>query len=97
VETEPPLAALQRHEQLLTLASLEEAIRLLRSEQFDSLTHEHVRAVAEYGSIEIGDEAFFERAFSPGKEAAASLGYALHQGRQAVLADLLRLRATLRG
>jgi hypothetical protein len=91
------MAELRRHEQRLTLASLEEAIRLLRSEKFDALTDEHLRAVAEYGSIEIGDEAFFERAFSAGKEAAASLGYALHQGRQAVLKDLLRLQATLRG
>jgi hypothetical protein len=91
------MAALRRHELLLTIASLEEAIRLLRSEKFDALTNEHVRVVAEYGSIEIGNEAFFERAFSAGKEAAASLGYALHRGRQAVLDDLLRLRATLHG
>jgi hypothetical protein len=90
------MAELRRHEQRLTLASLEEAIRLLRSEKFDALTDEQLRAVAEYGSIEIGDEAFFERAFSAGKEAAASLGYALHQGRHAVLEDLLRLQATLR-
>lgn len=91
------MAALRQHEQRLTIASLEEAIRLLRSEKFDALTHEHVRAVAEYGSIEIGNEAFFERAFSAGKEAAASLGYALHQGRRVVLDDLLRLQSTLRG
>ena len=90
-------AELWRHERRFTLPALEEAIRLLRSEKFRDLTSEHIRAVAEYRSIEIGDEIFFERAFTPGKEVAASLGFAQHLGRRPVLEDLLRLQATLLG
>jgi hypothetical protein len=97
VEVEPPLAELQRHERRFTLPALEEAIRLLCSEKFRELTGEQIRAVGEYRSIEIGDQVFFEKAFSPGKEAAASLGFARHLGRRPVLEDLLRLRATLDG
>ena len=95
METELLLAELRRHERRLTLPALEEAIRLLRSERFRELTSEQIRAVGEYRSIEIGDESFFDKAFSPGKEAAASLGYARCLGRRPVLEDLLRLRATL--
>jgi len=96
VDAEPPLADLHRHERTLSLPSVEEAVRLLRSERFRELTEAQVREVGEYRPIELGGERFFERAFSPGKEAAASLGYALHLGRRAVLDDLLRLLATLR-
>jgi len=90
-------AELQDHERRFTLPALEEAIRLLSSEKFSELTSEHIREVAEYRSIEIGEESFFERAFTPGKEAAASLGFARYLGREPVLEDLLRLRATLLG
>ena len=95
VEAETRLAGLWRHERRFTLPALEEAIRLLRSERFRELTSEQIRAVGEYRSIEIGDESFFDKAFTPGKEAAASLGYARRVGRRPVLEDLLRLRATL--
>ena len=97
METEILFAELQHHERRFTLPALEEAIRLLSSEKFSELTSEHIRDVAEYRSIEIGDEIFFERAFTPGKEAAASLGFAQHLGRRPVLEDLHRLRATLLG
>ena len=96
VEAEPPLAELWRHERRFTLPALEEAIRLLRSDKFGELTSEQIHAVGEYRSIEIGDESFFDKAFTPGKEAAASLGYARCVGRRLILEDLQRLRATLR-
>jgi hypothetical protein len=95
VEAESALAELRQHERRFTLPALEEAIRLLCSESFRELTGEQIRAVGDYRSIEIGDEVFFERAFSPGKAAAASLAFARHLGRRPVLEDLLRLRATL--
>jgi hypothetical protein len=96
VREEPPLDQLHRHERDFTLPSLTEAIRLLRSEKFRELTGEHIHAVGEYRAIELSGETFFERAFSSGKEAAATLGYAHFLGRDAVLDDLLRLLATLR-
>ena len=72
-----------------------EAIRLLESDKFDQLTDAHVREIASYRSVELAEEIFFERAFSPGKEAAASLAFALRLGRGIVLDDLQRLRAAL--
>lgn len=86
---------LHRWERALTLPSLCEAIRLLRSDKFRNLTSHHLRCIAEYGAIEIDDETFFDRAFSAGKEVAACLSYAMMYGGQVVLNDMVRLRGTL--
>ena len=51
--------------------------------------------MAEYDTIEIEGERYFERAFSPGKEAAASLAFAQRLGRDRVLDDLRRLCRSL--
>lgn len=91
------LAELLQLEKGLTLPSLSEAIRLLESEKFDQLTSEQIRAVAEYRAIEIVGEPFFDKAFSTGKEAAGSLGFAQQLGREAVLEDLRRIRAAALG
>jgi hypothetical protein len=89
------IAELHRLAAGASLPSLREAIRLLESEQFDALTPEHIRDVAGYRSIELGSERFFHRAFTPGKEAAASLAFARQLGRRVVLDDLQRLRDSL--
>ncbi len=81
----------------LNLPSVEELIRLLESEAFERLTDADVRTVGEYGAIELCGESFFERAFSPGKEVAASLALARELGARAVLADLIALRAAMLG
>ena len=93
--TKSPLEELHRIQGNIIVPAISEAIRLLESEKFEELTSEHIRAVAEYQPIELGDERFFHKAFTTGKEIAASLGFAQHFGREAVLDDLLRLRATL--
>jgi hypothetical protein len=72
-----------------------ESIRLLQSDRFELLSDADVRAVADYRAIELGDEVFFERAFSQGKEAAASLAFARLLGREQVLEDLRLLRDSL--
>ena len=90
------LADLRSMERGLTLPSLEEAIRLLESDRFRELTAEQVRDVAEYQAIELGSDSYFEKAFTPGKAAAASLGFARLLGRDTVLDDLQRLLATAR-
>jgi hypothetical protein len=89
------IAELHRLTAKASLPSLREAIRLLESEQFEALTPDHIREVADYRSIELGSERFFHRAFTPGKEAAASLAFARRLGRRVVLEDLQRLRASL--
>jgi hypothetical protein len=91
------LEALRGWERHLTLAAVDEAIRLLESEQFEKLTDQHVRCIAEYGAITIDDESFFDKAFSTGKEVAACLACARDAGPAAVLEDLASLRATLLG
>jgi len=90
------LADLRSMERGLTLPSLEEAIRLLESDRFRELTAEQIRAVAEYQAIELGSDSYFEKAFTPGKPAAASLGFAHMLGRDTVLDDLQKLLATAR-
>jgi hypothetical protein len=90
-----PLAELRRFESDVLPPALCEAIRLLESDKFECLTDSDILAVANYRAIELGDEPFFERAFTPGKEAAASLGFARLLGRDVVLEDLRRLRQTL--
>ena len=90
-----PLTELHRFEGDTLPPALCEAIRLLESDKFEHLTDAHVLAVANYRAIELEDEPFFERAFTPGKEAAASLGFARLLGRELVLDDLRRLRAAL--
>lgn len=89
------LAELHRFEGDVLPPALCEAIRLLESDKFERLTDADVLAVANYRAIELEDEPFFARAFTPGKEAAASLGFARLLGRDVVLDDLRRLRATL--
>ena len=81
----------------LTHASLRQVIRLLESEKFPQLTCDQIRTIGEYGAIEIEGERFFDRAFSSGKEAAGSLGFARFIGRDLVLEDLERLRASMSG
>jgi hypothetical protein len=90
-----PLLELHRFEGAALPPALCEAIRLLESDKFEHLTDGDIVAVANYRAIELADEPFFERAFTPGKEAAASLGFARLLGRDVVLDDLRRLRAAL--
>lgn len=78
-----------------SLPSLHEAIRLIESDHFEALTPQQIRDVADYRAIELADESFFHGAFTPGKEAAASLAFAQLLGRRLVLDDLHRLRASL--
>ena len=56
---------------------------------------EYLRWKLKYRGIELGDEWFFHKAFTPGKEAAASLGFAQQLGPEVVLDDLQRLRESL--
>ena len=91
------LDALRDWERYLTLAAVDEAIRLLESDQFEKLTDRQVRCIAEYGAITIDDESFFDKAFSTGKEVAACLACARDVGSSVVLEDLASLRATLLG
>ena len=81
----------------LTEASIAEALRLLGSDRFPELTEQHVREVMEYRPIELSGERFFGRAWSRGKEAGATLGFARRLGAKVVCDDLVRLRASLRG
>jgi len=81
----------------LTLPSISEAIRLLESDKFARVTDQDVKAIANYRSVEIDDETFFQKAFSPGKEIAASLSFATYLGKSVVLEDLRRLLATATG
>ena len=64
------LAELHSFERALTEASLSEAIRLLESDRFEELTAAHIRDVGEYRPIQLGEERFFEKAWSRGKEVA---------------------------
>lgn len=89
------LAELHQLQRNVLPPSLCESIRVLQSDKFERLTDAHVLAVANYRAIELDDEVFFERAFTPGKEAAASLGFARRLGRDVVLGDLQRLRDAL--
>jgi hypothetical protein len=89
------LDELHLHESRAFPAALCEAIRLLESERFGQLTDADIREVANYRTITLDGAEFFARAFTPGKEAAASLGLARLLGRERVLDDLLRLRAAL--
>jgi hypothetical protein len=89
------LAELHLNESRAFPAALCEAIRLLESERFGELSDADIREVANYRTISLRGDEFFARAFTPGKEAAASLGLARLLGRERVLDDLLRLRAAL--
>jgi hypothetical protein len=84
-------------ERSLNRRSVDELIRLLRSGRFETLTNEQIRAVGEYGAIELEGESFFARAFSTGKEVASSLALARELGVRRVLSDLLALRASMIG
>ena len=88
-------AELRSFQSALTEPALTEALRLLESPRFESLTERHVREVAEYRAIELAGERFFERAWSRSKEAAAALGFARLLGSDVVREDLLALAATL--
>ncbi len=91
------LAELHKFERALTVASLSEAIRLLESDCFEELSAAQIREVGEYRPIQLGEERFFEKAWSRGKEVAAALGFAQHLGPEAVRKDLVGLRASLLG
>ena len=91
------LAELHKFERALTVASLSEAIRLLESDRFVELTSAHIREVGEYRPIQLGEERFFEKAWTRGKEVAAALGFAQHLGPEPVRKDLLDLRGSLLG
>jgi len=95
--TERMLAELHELERRLTIPSIAEAIRLMKSAKFQQLTSEQITSIANYQAIKIEDEWFFDKAFSTGKEAAASLAYAQYIGREVVLEDLMRLRAAASG
>ncbi len=84
-------------ERNLNRRSVDELIRLLESERFETLTNEQIRAVGEYAAIELEGESFFARAFSTGKEVASSLALARELGVRRVLSDLLALRASMTG
>ena len=95
-ETQQDLRAeLLRLQAGLTEASIAEALRLLESDRFSELTEQHVREVMEYRPIELSGERFFGRAWSRGKEAGATLGFARRLGAKVVCDDLVRLRASL--
>ena len=89
------LAVLHQLEKVAIASSLGEAVRLLESTRYHELTDAHIHEVANYRAIELGDELFFERAFSSGKEAASALALARELGREVVLEDLRRLASTL--
>jgi hypothetical protein len=72
-----------------------ETLRLLESDKFERLGDAHLQDIANYRAVELDDDVFFERAFTSGKEAAATLAFARHLGREIVLGDLHRLRAAL--
>ena len=91
------LAELHGFERALNVASLSEAIRLLESDRFEELTAAHIREVGEYRPIQLGEERFFEKAWSRGKEVAAALGFAQHLGPKTVRQDLMDLRDSLLG
>ena len=90
-------AELRRFQGQLTEAALTETLRLLESPQCSELTEQHARQVAEYDCIEIAGERFFERSWSAGKEAGATLGLARWLGLDSVREDLRRLRASVGG
>jgi hypothetical protein len=90
-------AELRRFESQLTEAALAETLRLLESPHSAALTEQHARQVAEYDCIEIEGERFFERSWSAGKEAGATLGLARWLGLDSVREDLRRLRASVDG
>lgn len=89
------LEILHEMELRLTAAAVDELIRLLGSTHFDALTSHQIYRIGQYDEIEIEGERYFERAFSPGKESASSLALAQMIGRDAALADLIELRASL--
>ena len=95
--TDGLLTELHQLERSLTIPSISEAIRLLESEKFGQLTSEQIRCIAEYQPIVIDNELFFDKAFTTGKEVAASLAISRYIGRKVVLEDLVRLRATASG
>ncbi len=75
--------------------SLRETVRLLESDRFACLTDADVHEIANYRSVELDEQVFFDRAFTPGKEAAATLAFARRLGRETVLRDLRLLGVTL--
>lgn len=91
------LAELHQCERALTVASLSETIRLLESDRFEELTAAQIREVGEYRPIRLGEERFFEKAWTRGKEVAAALGFAQQLGPAPVRKDLLDLRGSLLG
>lgn len=89
------LEELHRFSATACLPALRESMRLIGAPCFDRVTAEQIQAVANYRSISVGEEVFFEKAFTPGKEAAVSLSIARWLGRDLVLDDLARLEASV--
>lgn len=83
-----------KFEKGLSDVSIREALRLLGSPLFAELGDHHVREVSEYRPIELAGETFFAAAWSRGKEAGATLGFARLLGAEFVRDDLTRLLAS---
>ena len=93
--TRPAHEPLHDFEGAALTPALRETLRLLQSDKFLRLTNADILEIANYRAIEIDGEEFFARPFTPGKEAAATLGFAQQLGRDVVLHDLRQLRSTL--
>jgi len=65
-----------------------ELIRITSSEIFNFMNQDHISAVGEYRSISIMGEAFFEKPFSTGKDAATVLRLAWSMGPKFVCQEL---------
>ena len=89
------LDELHRFEWSALAPALCETVRLLESGKFDRLSESDLNEIANYRAVELDDEIFFDRAFTPGKEAAASLAFARYLGIDAVLKDLRSLAASI--
>lgn len=89
------LDELHRFEWSALAPALCETVRLLESGKFEQLSDSDLNEIANYRAVELDDEVFFDRAFTPGKEAAASLAFARYLGIDAVLEDLRSLRASI--
>jgi hypothetical protein len=89
------LSELHRFEWSALAPALCETVRLLESGKFERLSDAHLNEIANYRAVELDDEVFFDRAFTPGKEAAASLAFARYLGIDTVLKDLRSLRASI--
>lgn len=95
IDRDALLEELHRFEWSALAPALCETVRLLESGKFDQLSDSDLNEIANYRAVELDDEVFFHRAFTSGKEAAASLAFARYLGIDAVLDDLHSLRASI--